>query len=584
MSAARLARFLPFLQWMAMLTPTTIRKDLFAGLTGAVIVVPQGVAFATIAGMPPEYGLYTAMVTPIFAALFGSSLHLISGPTTAISIVIFSTMSIHAQPGSPEFIEYVLTVTFLAGVYQLAFGLVRLGSLVNFVSHTVVVAFTTGAAVLIVVSQLKHIVGVDVELGSSFAHTLFGIFQHVDSFNYYVISTAVVTCFVSLLSARLFPRSPNLLIGLIVGSFFCYFIDGMAHGVTMVGAIPAELPPLSTPNFSLDIIRELAPQAFAIALLGLIEAVSIGRCIGSKSHQRINGSQEFIGQGVSNIAGSFFSCYAGSGSFTRTGVNYSAGAQTPLSAIFAAIFLMLLVLSIAPLAAHLPVAAMGGVILIVAYNLIETHHIAKIFKISRSETAVMIVTFLATLFLHLEFAIYIGVFLSLVIFLGRTSMPDVATLAPDPDDPRRCMTNIHVKPLKQCPQMKIIRIDMSVYFGSLDNIQQRINKLYEQDGVKFILIIATGINFIDVSGAEMLVQEQRRIKKLGGGIYLCRLKSSVYNFLDRSGFVEDMGQQYFCQRELEAIGMVFSQVNKHICGHCDQRIFFECQTIPRVED
>ena len=217
----------------------------------------------------------------------------------------------------------------------------------------------------------------------------------------------------------------------------------------------------------------LAPEAFAVALLGLIEAVSISRAIATKSNQRIDANQEFIGQGLSNITGSFFSSYAGSGSFTRSGINYASGAKTPLSAIFAAVILMVIVLLIAPLTAYLPVAAMGGVFLFVAYNLIDTHHIKQILKYSKSETSILLTTFFATLFLELEFAIYLGVLLSLVIFLARTSTPEVVTLAPDIDDGtgKKKLINVTKKPLNQCPQLKIIRIKMSIYFGSINNIK-----------------------------------------------------------------------------------------------------------------
>ncbi len=325
--------------------------------------------------LPPEYGLYTAMVTPIIAALFGSSLHLVSGPTTAISIVVFSAISHHAQPGSPEFISLALTLTFLAGVYQLVFGLARMGALVNFVSHTVVVGFTAGAAILIATSQMKHITGIAVPKGESFLHTWVDLYNGAASINIYLVMIALATLGTAILVRKLAPRLPNLLIGMVAGSLLAIFLKQFTDDISLVGEIPAHLPPLSSPEFSLKTIRMLAPDAFAVALLGLIEAVSISRAVATKSSQRIDASQEFIGQGLSNIVGSFFSSYAGSGSFTRSGVNYGAGAKSPLSAIFSAIILMIIVLLIAPLTAYLPIAAMGGVILLVAYRLIEFHDI-----------------------------------------------------------------------------------------------------------------------------------------------------------------------------------------------------------------
>lgn len=573
-----LAHLFPFLNWFRMVTRETIKSDLIAGFTGAVIVLPQGVAFATIAGLPPEYGLYTAMVTPIVAALFGSSFHLISGPTTAISIVVFSAISHHAEPGTPEFISLALTLTFLAGIYQLAFGLARLGKLVNFVSHTVVIGFTAGAAILIASSQMKHVLGIQIPKGESFLHLWMDVFTGYDQINLAIVGVALVTVAVAVLSKRIFPKLPNLLLGMLVGSLVALALGADANSIALVGEIPGQLPPLSTPDISLSAIRMLAPEAFAVALLGLIEAVSISRAIASKSNQRIDSSQEFVGQGLSNIAGSFFSSYAGSGSFTRSGINYAAGAKTPLSAIFAAIFLMLIVLIIAPLTAYLPVAAMGGVILIVAYNLIDFHHIRQIIKFSRSETAILATTFFATLFLELEFAIYLGVILSLIIFLARTSTPYIPELSVDEDRKTgaRKLINVEQKPIDSCPQLKIIRIDMSIYFGSIDYIQNRIQKIYEKDGIKHILIIGTGVNFIDIAGAEALVSENNRLKQVGGGLYFAGIKSNVYEFIARACFISKIGNDQFFDSKKEAIHNIYKRLDRERCASCDVRIFREC--------
>lgn len=576
----RLIQLLPFMRWFHLVDATSIRADIISGFTGAVIVLPQGVAFAAIAGLPPEYGLYTAMITPIVAALFGSSLHLVSGPTTAISIVIFSAISHHATPGSPEFISMALTLTLLAGLYQLVFGLARLGTLVNFVSHTVVIGFTAGAAILIATSQMKHILGIAVPKGESFIHTWYDLGMGIDQFSIYIFIVAAVTLISALLVKRLSPKLPNLLIGMVAGSVTAYLIGSQEHGIQLVGAIPGHLPPLSLPDFSLSSIRTLAPEAFAVALLGLIEAVSISRAIATKSNQRIDANQEFVGQGLSNIAGSFFSSYAGSGSFTRSGVNFSSGAKTPLSAIFAALFLMVIVLLIAPLTAYLPVAAMGGVILLVAYNLIDIHHIKQILKASKSETAILLTTFLSTLFLELEFAIYLGVLLSLVMFLARTSTPEIISLTVDPDadsGKEIKLININKKPANQCPQLKIIRIDMSIYFGSVNHIQNRLQHLVQSEGVKHILIVGTGINFIDLSGAEMLVNEANRLKKIGGGLYFTELKSSVYASVDKSCFIAKIGNEYFYDRKEKAISTIYKKLNKDICEQCNVRIFPNCK-------
>jgi len=574
-----LVSIFPFLAWFRLITVDSIKADFLAGLTGAVIVLPQGIAFATIAGLPPEYGLYTAMVTPIIAALFGSSRHLVSGPTTAISIVVFSAVSHHAEAGTPEFVSMALTLTFLAGVYQFAFGIARLGALVNFVSHTVVIGFTAGAAILIATSQMKHITAIAIPKGESFLHIWADVFHGISDVDLFVLLIAITTLLVAIFSKKIFPKLPYLLIGMIAGSLLAYILKNYSDGIKLVGEIPAHLPPLSSPDFSLQTIRMLAPEAFAVALLGLIEAVSISRAVATKSNQRIDANQEFIGQGLSNIGGSFFSSYAGSGSFTRSGINYEAGAQTPLSAIFAALLLMLIVLLVAPLTAYLPIAAMGGVILLVAYNLIDFHHIRQTLTFSKSESAILLTTFFATLFLELEFAIYLGVLLSLVLFLAKTSTPQIPTLSIDasPTSPERKLINIQQKPLKQCPQLKIIRIDMSIYFGSINHIQNRLSKIMENERINHILIEASGINFIDLAGAEGLVAENRRLVKQGGGLYFVGLKSSVYEFAARSCFIKKIGNDHFFDSKLQAIHRIYEKLDKEECATCQSQIFKECQ-------
>jgi SulP family sulfate permease len=572
-----LDKFFPFLAWFRLVTKDTLRADLIAGFTGAVIVLPQGVAFATIAGLPPEYGLYTAMVTPIIAALFGSSRHLISGPTTAISIVVFSSVSNHAEVGSPEFIQLALTMTFLAGAYQFGFGLVRLGALVNFVSHTVVVGFTAGAALLIATSQMKNVLGIQIPKGESFIHTWYDVWLGLPDIQINVVIIAIATLITALASKKFMPKLPNLLIGLIAGTGLGFLLNDSTNPIALVGNIPGQLPPISMPDLSLGTISMLAPEAFAVALLGLIEAVSISRAIATQSNQRIDANQEFVGQGLSNLFGSFFSSYAGSGSFTRSGVNYSAGAVTPMSAIFAAIFLMLIVVLVAPYMAYMPIAAMGGVILLVAYNLIDKKAIMHVLHASKNETAVLLTTFFATLFLELEFAIYFGVLLSLVLFLACTSMPEIVTLAPDGKGEKRTMIPVPSKPVNQCPQLKIIRIDMSVYFGSVNHIQNRLQQISESEHINHILIDADGINGIDLSGVEMLVSEAKRLKKLGGGLYFAGLKPRVYENISESAMIAHIGNAYFFDHKSQAIKAIYKRLDHEKCESCVVRVFKECE-------
>ena len=427
--ASWLSSFFPFLQWWPMVNRQSLKADGMAGLTGAIVVLPQGVAFAVIAGMPPEYGLYAAMVPAIIAALFGSSWHLVSGPTTAASIVLFSALSGLAEPGSPEYVSLAITLTFMVGILQLIMGLARMGTLVNFISHSVVIGFTAGAAILIAVNQLKNFFGVEIPRGLHFHEIFITFYEQLGDINPYVTGVAVITLATGILVKRFTPKIPYMIAAMIVGSLVSVLLNLLVGqdntGIQTVGALPAQLPPLSAPDFSLDTIKDLAPVTLAATLFALTEAVSIARSLAARSGQHLNGNQEFLGQGLSNIVGSFFSAYVATGSFNRSGVNYAAGARTPLAAVFAGLMLIVIMLVVAPYAAYLPNAAMAGILVLVAWGLIDFHHSHKIIKASRSETMVLGVVFFSTLFLELEFAILLGVMLSLVVYLSRTSRPAV---------------------------------------------------------------------------------------------------------------------------------------------------------------
>ncbi len=574
-------RLFPATDWWSQVSRRTLRNDLMAGLTGAIIVLPQGVAFAMIAGLPPEYGLYTAIVPAVIAALFGSSSHLVSGPTTAISIVLFTTVSPLAQAGTLTYIEMVLTITFLAGLFQLSLGVARLGALVNFVSHSVVVGFTAGAALLIGTSQLSNFLGVPGSKRHAFVHVWIDLVQHLSGINFIVVAIAVVTLASALLFKRFFPRLPGMLFAMVIGSLLSLVLNGKEHGVRLVGSLPSHLPPFSLPDLSTQNIRSLAPASLAVAMLGLAEAVSIARAVGTRSHQRVDSNQEFIGQGLANMVGSFFSSYASSGSFTRTGVNFDAGAKTPLAAVFAAAALLLILLLIAPLTAYLPIPAMAGVLLLVAWNLIDGHHIATIIRTSRQESAVLAVTLLATLLVELEFAIYVGVMLSLLLYLNRTSHPGFVTLVPEHEDHHQRFINIERKHLPECPQLKILRVDGSLFFGAVNHFAEELHAATQEHPEQaHILIVGGGINFIDVAGAETLANEAHRLHLEGRKLYLCSLKGEVVETLHRGGYNLRIGEENILGSKTAAIRKLVPRLDPERCRVCRLRVFNECDQMP----
>jgi SulP family sulfate permease len=575
----------PFLIWKDEVNRETLRADFFAGLTGAIIVLPQGVAFAMIAGLPPIYGLYTAMVTPIIAALFGSSKHLISGPTTPISLIVFAAVSKFAEPTTEGFIELTLVMTFIAGLIQLALGIGRLGSLVNFVSHSVVVGFTAGAAILIMTSQLKNILGVSLPANAHFLETCLAVLHRVDETNLYVLGVAAVTILTAIFIKTTMPRLPHMLFAMVVGSLMAIYMGGELVGIQFIQPLNSALPTLSAPALTYGNIQKMMPNAIAIALLSLVEAVAIARSIAAKSKQRLDASQEFIGQGLSNVVGSFFSCYAGSGSFTRSGVNYESGAKTPMAAIFAATLLMLIVLFVAPLAAYLPMPAMAGVIVLVGWGLIDFDYIRHVQKASKRDNFVGFSTCVATLFLELEFAIYIGVMLSLFFYLRSTSKPHIAVMTPDHEHPRRQLTYIIRKEgLKECPQMKILRIDGSLFFGAVEHIASYFRKLREESDVKYLLLLANGINEVDMDGAEWLAEEAKTWRERGGGMYIAGLKIIAQDVIKDGGFVEEIGEGYFFGSKTDAIAAMYQRLDPSVCRVCTARVFDECVADERINN
>jgi len=563
-----------------MVGPVTLKADAIAGLTGGLVLVPQGVAFATIAGMPPEYGLYAAMLPAIVAALWGSSWHLVSGPTTAISIVVFATMSPLAEAGSPEFVALVLTLTFLVGVFQLALGALRLGTLVNFVSHTVVVGFTAGAAVLIAASQVKNFLGIEIARGASVWRVLQAVWQQLGEINPYVTAVAVVTVLASVGVRRWRPRAPYMIAAMVAGGVFAALLNlifgGARTGITSIGALQVGLPPRSSPDFSPQTLEKLVPVAIAVALLALTEAASIARAVALKSGQRIDGNQEFIGQGLSNLAGAFFSGYASSGSFNRSGLNYEAGARTPLAAAFSAVFLLLIVLFLAPLAAYLPIPAMAGILFVVAWGLVDFHHIGEILRVSRQESVVLLATLLATLTLELEFAIYIGVLLSLLLFLNRTAKPGIDDVKPVAGQwPPGFSSD---SGLPDCPQLKIVRINGPIFFGASSYIATELQRIDERNPMqRHLLVIGSAINFVDLEGAQLLAQEARRRRALGGALYLFNMRDEPMELMRRCGAYDVIGAENFFRLGEDVIGKLFPRLDGSICSGCKVRIFSPCK-------
>ncbi len=583
-----LQRVFPFLKWWPQVGAPTLKADALAGLVGAIVVLPQGVAFATLAGLPPEYGLYCAMVPALVAALFGSSLHTVAGPTNPVSLMVLATLSPLATPMTPHYIELALTLALMSGVIMVAMGLLGLGALVNFMSSTVVIGFTAAIGVLIFASQLPNFLGIAIAPAASFTRLVSATFARLGDTEPWVMLVAAVTLAVGALSRRALPKIPPMLVAMVLGGAIAFALNqalGAGRtGLRTLGPLPGALPPLSFPDLSPGTLQGLLGGAIAVALVSLTQATSIAHAIALKSGQRLDNNQEFIGQGLANVAAAFFSGFPTSASANRCGINYDAGAKTPMSAVFAALWLVLVLVAVAPLAAYLPVAVVAGVLFLVAWNLIDFARIRKILATSRGEGAVLAVTFFATLLLDLEFAILVGVLASLVLYLNRTSHPIMRSLVPDPRHSQRKMTEVEDS-LLECPQLKILRIEGSVYFGAVGHVERHLDTLREHSpGQKHLLLMSKSINFVDMAGAELLVEEARRRRAGGGQLYFYSLRKPVEELFERGGYLAEIGPENIFRGKREAIAGAFARLDRSICATCRARIFEECRSLPAPKD
>ncbi|MEN0105423.1 MAG: SulP family inorganic anion transporter [Pseudomonas sp.] len=494
---------LPFLTWLPLQTGRSLRRDLLVGLSGAVLALPQSIAYALIAGLPAEYGLYAAVVPVLIACLWGSSWHLICGPTAAISVVLFTSVSPLAVPGSADYVELVLLLTFLAGLFQWLLGLLRFGSLVNFVSHSVVVGFSAGAAVVIALGQLPYLLGIDLPSQATGYDSLVHLVALLPTLNPSCLAVAIISLGSSLVIRRLWPKAPALLIGIVLGSAVVWALPSLFAGVPLVTAFSGSLPPFSPLSLDPATVLRLLPTAVACGMLGLVTSLSIARTLASRSQQVLNANQEVRAQGLSNLVGAWFSGYLSAGSFTRSGLNLQSGASSPLAGVFSALWVAGFALLGAGLIAHIPLPSMAASILLICWGLIDFAGIRALYRVSRSEFVVMLLTLAATLLLELQTAIYAGVLASLFFYLKRTSQPRVQQWLEGDEE--------------------ILRVEGSIFFGACHYLQVRLQRSQGQR----VVIDARQINFIDYAGVSMLHQEAHRLRGQGRSLCLRQAKAQV---------------------------------------------------------
>jgi len=557
-----------------------LRPDMIAGLTVAVVLLPQAIAYAMIAELPPEVGLYAAIVGAVVGAFWGSSLHLHTGPTNASSLLVLASLVTVAQPGSPEYIAAAGYLAVLVGIIKLAMGMARMGVLVNFVADSVVVGFTAGAGILISINQMKHLLRIELPASPEVFQTVRYLVGSLDQLHQPTLYLGLGTIVLVAVLKQFLSRLPAALIGMTAASVVVWLLKLDSEGVQVLGAIPRTLPPLKAlPLLSADLFWKLTAGALAVSAIGLVEAMSSARTIAARSGQHLSSNQEFVGQGLASIVAGFFSGYTVSGSFTRTAINYEAGGRTPLANVFSGLFVMAAMMVFAPLAVYLPRAALAGVLLVTAYGMVDRQEMKKILHTSRGDSLVMISTMLATVLLPLEFAVLAGMLVSFARYLIKSSTPEVVSVVPD-------SSFLHFEQSGSrpvCPQLGIIGVEGSLYFGAVHHVEEMIHKNQEANpGQNFLLLRLQMVDHCDVSGLHMLGSVVAGYRRRGGDVYLDGVRPKVVEMMHLYGFDEMLGKANILNHE-DTISHLFHKVlHPGYCVYeCRERVFAECQALPK---
>ncbi|MFL2540396.1 MAG: SulP family inorganic anion transporter [Candidatus Latescibacterota bacterium] len=560
-------RIFPFLRWLPeLLQQGVVRADLIAGITVAMILVPQAMAYAELAGLPAVYGLYAAFVPPAIAALFGSSRHLATGPVAMASLISATTVQLIAPIGSENYVAYSLVLALMVGCIRLSLGVLRLGVLVNLLSGPVIVGFTNAAAFIIATSQLHKILGVEAQRGD--AHMLMVV---------HVVEAALLevhwpTLGMGALAGGLllFLRWVNsalpVMLMTVVITTLVSWLTGFSGAV--VGEVPRGLPLPIVPEIDFEVLPPLFLGALTLTLIGLMEALAIAKTIATRTRQRLDINRELVGQGLANLMGGLFQSYAVSGSFSRSAVNYQSGARTGFSSVVTSIVVAITLLWLTPLLYYLPQATLAVIIIAALFSLVQIRPLLAAWRISRHDGIIGWVTMLATLLLapSLHLGIGLGVAASLVNNLYRTMRPRVVYLTRHLDGTLR---DVDLEGLQEDQQIAIIRFDGQLYFGSSsyfeDSVLETIARLPH---LKYLIVEAEGINRIDASGEQTLRVVVERLREIGIDLYFTRAKRQFTDVLERSGAIEQIGRDHFFRWNQHALENLWARLTPEYKARC----------------
>ena len=571
---AQSRRLFPFLSWIGKSRePSVLSADVIAGITVALVLVPQSMAYAQLAGLPPYYGLYAAFLPGIIAALFGSSRQLATGPVAVVSLMTAAALEPLAL--TPDmYVAYAIALAMMVGIFQLILGVLRLGVLVDFLSHPVVIGFTNAAAIIIATSQLSKIFGVVVEKGEHHYDTIWRVVVAASSETHLLtLAMGLLAIAIMALLKKFSPKMPNVLIAVVITTLLSYFIGYESQGGSVVGVVPAGITMPDVPtNLSWDVLVQLITTAVVISIIGFMEAISIAKAMAARTRQRLDPNQELIGQGLGNMVSGLFQGYAVSGSFSRSAVNINAGAVTGFSAVVTGLAVGATLLFLTPLLYHLPQATLAAVIMMAVINLVKIEPIIYAWRVQPHDGIVAIVTFGLTLIVapHLETGIVTGVLLSLGLFLFRTMRPRISLLSRDPDGTLR---DAEVRQLATCDNISVIRFDGPLFFANTGYFSDTIlDRVARKPDLKFVIIDAEGINEIDATGEEMLHELDKRLQSLGIELLIARAKKQIMDILNRTGFVESMGRDRFFRLRTHAFEYAWAKLGDNHAETCPLKV------------
>jgi SulP family sulfate permease len=533
----------PFLSWTSMLDRSTVMADLWAGIAAGVLILPQAIALATLAELPPEIGIYTAIFPVVICAFFGSSWHVLSGPNTSISVMIAMIVGAISSVGTPDFIIYAVTMTFLVGLIQVAWGFFKLGGVFNYFSHTVMMALVIGVGFIIIIQQLGNFFGLTVTGSEAIEDTLYSIFFRLPDANWYATSLGVMTVATGLVVRKYRPKWPNVILATSTGLIGLWLFENVFFGENMnidkLGYLSLDAIPFSMPDFSPTTFYEVAEAlimgSFMIAFLGLMQSAVIARAMAVKSGQTIDINQEVIGQGLSNLGGAFMSCYPSCGSFNRSAANFEAGGRTPLTGIISAIALALLVILATPVLAHLPLSVVAGVLFLVGIGLIDVTYIKKVISVRGTSRNVFLLTLFVTVYGGLEWAVMLGIFLSIVVYLRSVSRPEI-------DIVNSNEAHQYLPEGVSDEDATVVHMAGSIFFGSTATLERIFADIASQDDRKNALIIAGEyIDNMDEAGATSLINESLKRKQHGGAMYMWLRNDKLDDIMISSGLRDAIG-------------------------------------------